>query len=201
MKKFVFPLIAGIAVSYCFSSMVLNARIVNPVTAFQNKSLVLSMEELLSGVKDFEILPDNQLRSTSADPWIEIGNILNRVGRLHSVVYKIKVLDAPDAVTTDLFYADTGQGYHAYRTFTAPLEEKTVIEIPDHVGPIDTLRMDLININDTTIEIDEISFNTDRRFSAPLMAFIYALWCLVILLDFGVPIPPRKATPARQLSP
>ncbi len=186
MKKYLVPLLSGIIVSYCFASMVLNQRIVNPVMALQNRAAVLSWSELSAGMKDFESVSGNRLRSTTNDPWIEIQNIRERAGRLRSVTYKVKPVGEDDEIKTQLCYADTEQGYTEVRSLTAVFGgDATVIEIPDYAGPIDKLRLDLTSRNDVTLEIEEISLNMNTRFSAPLMAFIYALWCLAVFLGAG----------------
>jgi hypothetical protein len=197
MKNYIIPLIAGVAASYCFASMVLNAQIVNPVTAFNNKSIILSNEELFAGLKDFEIISENRLRSTSNDPWIEVKNIRERVGKLRSVAYKVKPIGEVDELTTELFYADTGQDYHVYRSFKSPFKKPvTIIEIPDYTGPIDKLRLDLTSLNDIILEIEEISLNANTRFSALLFGLIYLLWCLVVLASYQ----PKQATKTFQKS-
>jgi hypothetical protein len=83
-------ILAGLAVSYCFMSMVVNAKIVNPLTVWHNTPLVFDSNELYGGLKDFEIISENRLRSTSTDPCIELTNIRERVGIVRSVVYKVK---------------------------------------------------------------------------------------------------------------
>ena len=184
MKKQVIPLLAGIVVSYCFSSMILNQKIVNPVIAYHNKSIVIGWDELLAGCKDFEVVDENQLRSTSTDPWIELTNVRGQVGRLRSVTYKVKPIGQDAAIKTQLCYADTDAPYTNYRSVIATFTgETTVIEIPDYAGSIDKLRLDLTSQNNVVFELDQIAFNLNYRFSGLLMAFIYLIWCMVIFLE------------------
>jgi hypothetical protein len=184
MKKHIIPLLAGIAVSYCFSSMILNTRIVSPAVAFENKPLVLGMDELLSNTNGFEIVSANRLHSTTENPWIEVGNIRERVGRLRSVSYKIKAVGVNDGAKTTLYYADTEQDFSAVRRLTTTFSDGfAFIEIPDYAGPIDRLRLEFIGVEGRTIEIEEISLNMQTRFSLPLMMFVYLLWCMAALLN------------------
>ncbi|MDR1753288.1 MAG: hypothetical protein LBR74_00045, partial [Eubacterium sp.] len=162
----VFLILVGMVVSYCFMSMVLNEKIVNPLTAWHNTTLVFSQDELYAGMKDFEIVDGNRLHSTSNDPWIEVTNIRERVGQVRSVVYKVKpIAQKPaeeTAVLTELYYADTDQWFSDIRRFTETFQNgATVITIPYYVGPIDKLRLDLTVLEDMTLEIAEISLNTD----------------------------------------
>jgi hypothetical protein len=184
MKKHIIPLLIGIVVSYCFSSMILNSRVVNPAIAFGNKSFVFSMDELFANMNDFEIISNNRLHSTSEKPWLEVSNIRERVGRLRSVTYRVRVYGDYGDVKTTLFYADTEQDYSSVRYLTDVFEDNyAFIEIPDYAGPIDKLRLQLIGMDDTIIEVEEISLNWQTRFSLPLMIFVYLLWCMVVLLD------------------
>jgi hypothetical protein len=184
MKKHIIPLLIGIAVSYCFSSMILNARIVNPIVAFHNRSIVFGVDELFADMNGFEIIAENRLRSTAENSWLEVGNIQERVGRLRSVTYKVKMYNVNYDVKTMLYYADTEQDFSAVRYLTATFEDNfALIEIPDYAGPIDKLRLQLKGMNGIIIEIEEISLNRQTRFSLPLMAFVYLLWCMVVLLN------------------
>jgi hypothetical protein len=161
--------------------MVINMRIIDPITAFNTKSLVLSKDELFSVVEDFVIISENRLYSTSNDSWIEVRNIHGRIGRLRSVIYKMKPIDYDDELETKLLYADTEQDYHDFRSFSAILREsEAIIEIPDYVGPVDKLRLHLTGNKNILLEIKEISLNTNSRFSLPLFGLIYVFWLFII---------------------
>jgi hypothetical protein len=168
--------------------MIINGKIANPLTVLNNKTLVFSETELRMGRKDFEFLEDNKIRSTSVDPWIEINNIRERLGSIRSVVYKVKpIVKNPSeegTVLNVLHYADTNQEYSGYRRITKIYSgDTTVINIPPYAGPIDKLRLNLTMVNDMTLEVTEISLNTDALFSFPLFILIYGLWLLLLFLD------------------
>lgn len=182
MKKQIIPLLIGLIVSYCFSSMILNSRIVNPIIAYHNKSVVLDMDELFANINGFDIISDNRLHSTSKDPWIEIGNIRKRIGKLRSVTYRVNVYSEEKDIKTILYYANADQDFSIVRYLSAIFKDNfVIIEIPDYAESIDKLRLQFIIMEDTAVEIEEISLNMQTRFSLLLMAFVYLLWCIVVL--------------------
>ena len=187
MKKKILLLFTGIIVSYCFTCMVLNQKIVNPVTLLHNTPFVFERDELYANMNDFEIISENRLLSTSTEPWIEVKNIQERIKNLRSVVYKVKPivkLSEENTVLTRLKYADTNQEYNDYRQLTSTYKgESTIIFIPNYAEPIDKLRLELTILDDTILEITEISLNTDAMFSIPLFGFIYCIWLAMIFFE------------------
>ena len=188
LKTKIVLVLIGAVVSYCFSSMVLNEKIVNPLTVWHNTTLVFDKTELFEGLKDFEIIGENRLLSTTNDPWIEVTNIRERVGNVRSVVYKVKpIVQKPseeNTILTELYYADTEQEYNGYRRLTKTyIGDTTIITIPHYAGPIDKLRLDLTVLDDMALDIIEISLNTDALFSLPLFGFIYVIWLAILFFE------------------